>query len=167
MIWVSPGVLSWGDSKSDGPKLVPFLIGLENAKYWWNPGGFTSVLDGSTCIWTHFSRRIQIWIEKHEILTAALNMARSMMVAEMRIGWPPLNGMVWLVSRPVFWGEPISEQRNMKFSLQLSIWLDQWWWLKWGLGDLLWMEWFDLCLDRFFEENPYLNRETWNSHYNP
>jgi hypothetical protein len=34
------------------------------------------------------------------------------------------------------------------------------------LGDLFQMEWFELCLDRFFEENPYLNRETQNSHCN-
>ena len=39
-------------------------------------------------------------------------MARSVMVAEMRVGSPPPNGTV------------------------------------------------DLCLDQFFEENPYLNRET-------
>jgi len=34
------------------------------------------------------------------------------------------------------------------------------------LGDLFRMEWFDLCLGWFFEENPYLNREMQNSHYN-
>ena len=36
----SVSMLSWGDSKSDGPKLVPFLIWLENAEYWWTLGGF-------------------------------------------------------------------------------------------------------------------------------
>ena len=34
------------------------------------------------------------------------------------------------------------------------------------MSDLFQMEWFDLCLDQFFEDNPYLNREMQNSHYN-
>ena len=28
------------------------------------------------------------------------------------------------------------------------------------------IEWFDLCLDQLFEENPYLHREMQNYHYN-
>jgi hypothetical protein len=56
---------------------------------WWFQIFTTSILDGSTCmihIWTDFSRRIQICIEKHKILTVALNMVKSVMVAEMRVG---------------------------------------------------------------------------------
>ena len=35
IIWVSPDVAFRGDSKSGGPKLVPFLIRQETAKYSW------------------------------------------------------------------------------------------------------------------------------------
>ena len=60
IIWVSPDAAFQGDSKSGGPKLVPFLIRQENAKYSWETGGRKFdllILDGSICTKTHFLRR--------------------------------------------------------------------------------------------------------------
>ena len=37
-IWALPDVPFWGDSKSGGPKLIPFLIRQENTKYLWKAG---------------------------------------------------------------------------------------------------------------------------------
>jgi len=76
-------------------------------------------------------------------------MARSVIVAEMRIGWPLPNGVVWPVSRPVFWGESIFEQRkheiltiapNMARSSDGG-WNESWVTSPNGV--------FDMCLDGF------------------
>jgi hypothetical protein len=40
--------------------------------------------------------------EKCKILTITPNIAKSVMVAEMKVGLPPLNGVVQPVSRQVF-----------------------------------------------------------------
>ena len=39
IIWVLPDAAFWGDSKSGGPKLIPFLIRQENTKYSQKAGG--------------------------------------------------------------------------------------------------------------------------------
>jgi hypothetical protein len=115
----------------------------------------------------HFSKRIQIWIKKHKILTVALNMARSMMVAEMRVEWPLPNGMVWLVSRLVFfrriyvWTEKC-EIRAISPNIAKSVMVAEMR-VRWTpLNEMVW-----LVSRPFFEESIYLDREMQNSHVTP
>ena len=52
-------------------------------------------------------------------------MARSMMVAEMRVGQPSPNEMVQPVSKPIFQGESKSEDENLISLSDHLIWPDQ------------------------------------------
>jgi hypothetical protein len=52
-------------------------------------------------------------------------MARSMMVAEMRVRQPSPNEMVQPVSKPIFQGESKSEDENLIFLPDHLIWPDQ------------------------------------------
>ena len=85
----------------------------------WKEGWVTSSKwNGLTCVWTDFLMRIHIWTEKCKILTITSNIAKSVMVAKMRVGWPPLNGVVQPVSRRVFWVDSESEHKIFIADLQ-------------------------------------------------
>jgi hypothetical protein len=116
--------------------------------------------DGLTCIQTHYLKRLWIWRGKFEISTIAPNIAESVMGTGVRVGWPALIGMVWLVSRPIIWRDFESEEGIIIAGLQPLIQPKQSRVPRRGSGDLLQMGWFIYHLDLFDEENPDMKRES-------
>ena len=81
----------------------------------------SSDLDGSTCVWTHFSRGIRISRSHDLIWPVASVIAKTIYGHEERVRQCSPIGMVQLVSRPIFQGESKSEEGNLKFSLWVLI----------------------------------------------
>ena len=119
-IWVSPDAPSWGDSKSGGPKLIPFLIRQENTKYLWKAGVKFDLL----CFG-------QFNLYQDPFFEGIVNLATELLY------------LAW----------------NMCY-IQNGDWGPGSW-----SGNVLWLWWFNFCLDQILEENPYPNREIWNSHH--
>jgi hypothetical protein len=99
-IQVSPGAPFWGDSKSGGPNLIPFLTGLKNIKYSPNPGALKfdspSNLLSSTCFQTYFGRRF--WICKQK----SLNVPVAPTIPKILIGAPAAGQVIFFN-----WDHPI------------------------------------------------------------
>ncbi len=91
-------------------------------------GKMFSNWDDLNCVWTQILRRIQILTGKFEIITMYLVMARSMVVAVIRVGWPLLNQMFqlavgdhrasplhsyWPMNIWIFWEAPFPHYLNI------------------------------------------------------
>ena len=78
--------------------------------------------------------------------------------------WPPPIWMVQLASRLIFWGDSEYLGPMTQFGLWHLLYPKWYMGMRRGSGKVLWLGWFNLCLDSFFEENPNLKRKIWNSH---
>ncbi len=66
--------------------------------------------DGLTCIQTHYLKRLWIWRGNHHSWPPALDTAKTVQSAQERVRWPPPNGMIYISSGPIWWGEPRYEE---------------------------------------------------------